>query len=294
MSGTLFCFGLGFTAQTLAARLHAQGWGIVGTSRSLEAAADLAAKGYDSHVFDGMAPLSDASVLAPATHMLISVPADAAFGQDAGDPVLRWHGADIAALKNLRWLGYLSTTGVYGDSGGAWIDENGPLRPTQARSKSRAAAEAAWLDLWRAHGAPVHVFRLAGIYGPGRNQLEGVRRGTAHRIVKPGQVFCRIHVEDIAAVLEASIRQPNPGAIYNVADDEPAPPQDVVAYAARLLGMAPPPEVPFEAARLSPMAASFYADNRRVKNERIKRELGVRLKYPTYREGLKALLQSIA
>ncbi len=286
MTGTLFCFGLGFTAQALAMRLHAKGWGIIATSRSLEKAADIAAVGYDSHVFDGTAPLADASVLAPATHILVSVPAD-----DAADAVLRWHGADIAALPNLRWLGYLSTTGVYGDTGGAWVDEQSPVRPDQPRSKRRAEAEAGWLELWKSRGVPVHVFRLAGIYGPGRNQLEGLRRGTAHRIVKPGQVFCRIHVEDIAAVLEASMRKPNPGAIYNVADDEPAPPQDVVAYAAKLLGMEPPPEIPFEQAQLSPMAASFYADNRRVKNDRIKRELGVNLKYPTYREGLTALWQ---
>lgn len=285
MSGTLFCFGLGFSAQVLAARLQAKGWGIVGTSRSLEKAADLASRGYDSHVFDGTVPLADPSVLAPATHILISVPAD-----DATDAALRWHGAEIAALPNLKWLGYLSTTGVYGDTGGDWVDEQSPLRPDIARSRRRAEAEAGWLNLWKSHGVPVHVFRLAGIYGPGRNQLEGVRRGTAHRIVKPGQVFCRIHVEDIATVLEASMRRPNPGAIYNVADDEPAPPQDVVAYAAELLGVAPPPEIPFEQAQLSPMAASFYADNRRVRNEKIKRELGVALKYPTYREGLRALL----
>lgn len=284
-TGTLFCFGLGFSAKVLAAQLHRQGWGIIGTSRSLEKAADIAALGYDSHVFDGTAPLSDASVLLPATHMLISVPAD-----EHADAVLRWHGADLAKLPNLKWLGYLSTTGVYGDTKGEWVDESSPVNPNQARSKRRTEAEAAWLRLQRDHGVPVHVFRLAGIYGPGRNQLEGVKRGSAHRINKPGQVFCRIHVEDIAQVLQASMAKPNPGAIYNLADDEPAPPQDVVAYAAGLLGLPLPPEVPFDQAQLSPMAASFYGDNRRVRNDRIKRELGVTLKYPTYREGLKALL----
>ncbi|MFN4166209.1 MAG: SDR family oxidoreductase [Ferrovibrio sp.] len=284
----LFCFGLGFSAKVLAARLKAQGWGIVGTSRSLEKAASLAALGYDSHVFDGTAPLSDPSVLGPATHMLVSVPAE-----EQADAVLRWHAADIAELKNLKWLGYLSTTGVYGDRGGDWVDEQSDLRPTQARSRRRAEAEAGWLKLHAEHDVPVHVFRLAGIYGPGRNQLEGVKRGTAHRIVKPGQVFCRIHVEDIAQVLEASMAKPNPGAVYNLADDEPAPPQDVVQYAAKLLGLPVPPDIPFDAAQLSPMQASFYADSRRVRNDRIKTELGVTLKYPTYREGLKALLPTV-
>lgn len=285
---TLFCFGLGFSARVLAAELRREGWGVIGTSRSLGKAADLAAAGYDAHVFDGAGPLSDASVMTAATHMLISVPAD-----DAADAVLRWHAADIAKLPNLKWLGYLSTTGVYGDTGGDWVDESAPVNPTQARSRRRAEAEAGWLNLQRERGVPVHVFRLAGIYGPGRNQLEGVKRGTAHRIVKDGQVFCRIHVEDIAQVLRASMRHPKPGAIYNLADDEPAPPQEVVKYAAELLGMTPPPEVRFEEANLSPMAASFYADSRRVKNDRIKTELGVILKYPTYREGLKALMSSL-
>lgn len=280
----LFCFGLGFTAQALATRLAAQGWGIIGTCRSPEKAADLAGRGWDLHVFDGSAPLADASVLAPATHILISVPPDS-----DDDAVLRLHGAGLATLPHLKWLGYLSTTGVYGDSGGAWVDETTPLRPTQARSIRRAAAEAAWLKLAE-QGVPVQAFRLAGIYGPGRNQLEGVKRGTAHRIVKPGQVFCRIHVDDIARVLQASMAKPDPGAVYNVADDEPAPPQEVVAYAAELLGLPLPPEVPFDAAQLSPMAASFYGDNRRVRNDRIKTDLGVTLDYPTYREGLKALL----
>jgi len=280
----LFCFGLGFTAQALAAKLAAQGWGVVGTCRGLDKAAALAGRGWDLHVFDGSAPLADASVLAPATHILVSVPAD-----EAADPVLRWHGADIARLPHLKWFGYLSTTGVYGDSGGDWVDESSPLRPQQPRSIRRAAAEAAWLRLHEDHGVPVHVFRLAGIYGPGRNQLEGVKRGSAHRIVKPGQVFCRIHVDDIATVLQASMARPDPGAVYNVADDEPAPPQDVVAYAADLLGLPRPPAIPFDQAQLSPMAASFYGDNRRVNNSRIKTELGVNLKYPTYREGLRAI-----
>ncbi|WP_300303716.1 SDR family oxidoreductase [Ferrovibrio sp.] len=284
----LFCFGLGFSAKVLAAGLKAKGWRVIGTSRSPEKTAALTALGYDGHVFDGMAPLSDPSVLAAATHILVSVPAE-----DQADAVLRWHAADIAKLKNLKWLGYLSTTGVYGDRGGDWVDEQSELRPTQARSQRRAEAEAGWLKLHAEHGVPVHVFRLAGIYGPGRNQLEGVRRGSAHRIVKPGQIFCRIHVEDIAQVLEASMAKPNPGAIYNLADDEPAPPQDVVQYAAELLGLPVPPAMPFDEAKLSSMQASFYADSRRVRNDRIKSELGVTLQYPSYREGLRALLSTL-
>lgn len=284
---TLFCFGLGFSARVLAAELRREGWGIIGTSRSLEKAANLAAAGYDAHVFDGMSPLSDPSVLKGVSHMLISVPAE-----EEADAVLRFHAADIAKLTNLKWLGYLSTTGVYGDTQGGWVDEQSPINPTQGRSKLRAEAEAGWLALQRQHGVPVHVFRLAGIYGPGRSQIEGVKSGKAHRINKPGHVFCRIHVEDIAQVLRASMARPNPGAIYNLADDEPAPPQDVVKYAAELAGVAVPPEVPYDRAQLTPMAASFYADCRRVKNDRIKTELGVALKYPTYREGLKAIAET--
>ena len=178
---------------------------------------------------------------------------------------------------------------MYGDRGGAWVSETDPVAPTLPRTRRRVAAEAAWL----ASGLPAHIFRLAGIYGPGRgrNALEAVRAGTARRIVKPGQVFGRVHVDDIVQVLRASIAKPNPGAVYNVADDEPAPPQDVIAFACALLGAQPPPEVPYEQADLSPMARSFYADSRRIRNQRIKRELGVRLRFPSYREGLAAILE---
>lgn len=218
---------------------------------------------------------------AGVTHVLVSIPPE-----EAGDPVLDRHRADLYRLSSLAWVGWLGTTGVYGDRGGAWVDEDTPLEPTTARTDRRARAEAAWL----ASGLPVHLFRLAGIYGPGRNALRQLLDGSARRIVKPGQVFSRIHVDDIATTLEASMARPNPGRIYNVCDDEPAPPQDVVAFAAELLGVPPPPEEPFETAELSPMARSFYRDNRRVRNSRIKEELGVRLAYPSYREGLRALL----
>jgi nucleoside-diphosphate-sugar epimerase len=208
------------------------------------------------------------------------------------DPALAAYGDRIAAAPRLSWIGYLSTIGVYGDRGGGWVDEASPCAPLSTRSRQRRAAEEAWLDFGRRSGKAVHVFRLAGIYGPGRNVLDSLAHGTARRVVKPGQVFNRIHVDDIVQVLLASMAQPRPGAVYNVADDEPAPPQDVVAYAASLAGFEPPPEVSFLHAALSPMAASFYGENKRASNRLIKEELGVTLRYPTYREGLQALYEA--
>jgi nucleoside-diphosphate-sugar epimerase len=281
LSRTLFCFGLGYSALTLARHLAARGWEIRGTTRKAEKARALAAEGFAMFAFDREHPLDASAALAGVTHVLISIAPD-----EAGDPVLDLHARDLAALPDLAWVGYLGTTAVYGDRQGAWVDEATPIEPTLARADRRARAEAAWL----ASGLPAHVFRLAGIYGPGRNAYRNLKEGTARRIVKPGQVFSRIHVEDIATVLEASIARPRPGAIYNVCDDEPAPPQDVAAFAAGLMGVEPPPEQAYATAELSPMARTFYRDNRRVRNERIKRELGVTLAYPSYREGLRALL----
>jgi nucleoside-diphosphate-sugar epimerase len=283
----LFCFGYGYSARALAGLLRPLGWQVRGTSRSAEGCSAIERDGATAFRFDRDQPLADpATALAGVTHLLSSVPPDA-----AGDAVLDQHGATIAAVgRTLAWCGYLSTTGVYGDHGGGRVDEDTPLKPATDRGARRVAAEAGWCALWRDAGVPVHLFRLAGIYGPGRNALETVRSGRARRIVKPGQVFSRIHVDDIAAVLAASIDRPNPGAAYNVCDDDPAPPQDVIAHACGLLGVEPPPEIPFENAELSPMARSFYAENKRVANGRIKRELGVRLRYPDYRAGLAALL----
>ncbi len=275
----LFCFGLGFSAKALAARLAGQGWRITGTSRSAAGAAAIAGLGYRGLVFDGSAALPGESFNG-VTHVVISVPPGA-----EGDPVFRHHGND---LSNINWLAYLSTTGVYGDHGGAWVSEETPLTPNTERGHRRCNAEGDWAS------KHAHIFRLAGIYGPGRNQLLSVLDGTAKRIIKPGQIFSRIHVEDIATVLVAAIAKPNPGRAYNVADDEPCAPQDVVAYAAELLAMPTPPDTPFAAAKLSPMAASFYADSKRVGNARISQELGVQLAFPTYREGLKSLLQDLA
>jgi nucleoside-diphosphate-sugar epimerase len=243
------------------------------------------------HLFDRGRPLADpAAALAGVTDIVSSVPPDA-----AGDPVLDAHQDALVALPGVRWFGYLSTTGVYGDTGGALVDEAAPLNPSAGRSRRRVEAERRWLAL-TSGGArfPVHIFRLAGIYGAGRSPLDQVRAGEARRIDKPGHAFSRIHVDDIAAVLRASMARPDPGRVYNVCDDEPAEPADVVAFACRLLGRAPPPLVPFEAARetMSAMALSFWADNRRVDNSRIKRELGVTLSYPDYRTGLTAILRA--
>jgi len=280
----LFCFGLGYTALTLGRRLVADGWAVTGTCRTPAAAEALRGSGFPVHLFDRAHPLPR-QVLEGATHLLVSVPPDA-----AGDPVLATHGQAIAAIKGLSWVGYLSTTGVYGDRGGAWVDEAAALRPTGERGRRRLAAEEGWLDLWRSNGVPAHIFRAAGIYGPGRSAFDALRSGTARRIDKPGQVFSRIHVDDLANVLVASIKRPRPGAIYNVCDDDPSPPGAVVAHAAVLLGAPAPPLVPIEAAGLSPMARSFYDDNKRVSNRLIKAELGVSLRYPDYRTGLAAIL----
>jgi len=278
---SLLCFGFGYCAEALAARLRAKAnWRIVGTSRTPEGANAITAKGFEGLVFDGAA--ANASLdqaIARATHVLISIPPDA-----GGDPVLRAYATQLAASKSLAWTGYLSTLGVYGESGGAWVDEDTPARPTHERAARRLAAERAWLG----HGA--QIFRIAGIYGPGRNALAGLKDGTARRIVKPGQVFNRIHVEDIAQCLDLAMQNGRAGRVYNLTDDEPASPEDVILEAAQLLGLQPPPPTPFESAELSPMAASFYADNRRVRNARIKEELKVALRYPTYREGLAGLL----
>lgn len=284
----LFVFGLGYTAGVLARQLAAEGWLIAGTCQTEEKRAELEGQGFQAFVFDREHPLADArAALKGTTHLLLSIPPDR-----KGDPVLACHGQDIADLISLEWAGYLSTTGVYGDSKGEWVSEASWLKPTSERSKRRVEAEKGWLNLYRQFGVPLHVFRLPGIYGPGRSAIDQLRAGEAKRIGKPGHLFGRIHVEDIAGVLRASMATMNPGAVYNVCDDEPAEPQEVIRYAAELLGVEPPPLVPYETAELSEMAKSFWADNRRVKNERIKTKLGYTLKYPSYRDGLKAQVES--
>ncbi len=277
----LLCFGFGFSASTLASQLDRRQWKITGTSRSDEGVAEVEAMGFQAIRYDKLESLPG-----DVTHLLSSVPPD-----EAGDPVLRSFGAELEAkARQLQWVGYLSTTGVYGDHAGAWVDEATPLSPNTERGHRRVAAEAGWQELHEQAGLPLHVFRLAGIYGPGRNALESLKSGKARRIIREGQIFSRIHVDDIVGILRASIDLPNPGRVYNVADDDPAPPQDVIAYGAELLGIAIPPAIAFADAQLSPMARSFYADSKRVRNDRVKVELGYRFKYPDYRVGLKSLL----
>jgi nucleoside-diphosphate-sugar epimerase len=283
MNHILF-FGYGFSARTLAQRLDRKIWHLSATSRSEQGLKAIERDAVEPMRFDTSFALSKS-----VTHIVVSAPPDA-----AGDPVLKHCRASLAAhARQLKWVAYLSTTGVYGDHAGGWVDESTPLAPTTERGSRRLVAERAWLELWQQHQLPVHLFRLAGIYGEGRNQLVSMRDGTARRVIKPGQIFSRIHVEDIAGILLASMAKPNPGASYNCADDDPCAPQDVVLHAARLLGLPPPPEEDFAHVELSPMARSFYAEAKRVRNARIKTELKYALVYPTFRQGLAALLKTL-
>ncbi len=286
----LLAVGLGYSAKELARRLNAQGWRIIGTSRSAEGARAIDAMGYEGIAFDGSAPSPAlARAISKATHLVISAAPD-----KGGDPLLVQHADDLRAA-NLQWASYLSTIGVYGNHDGKWVDEESPPAPTSERGRARVEAERAWATFADEAGVPVGIFRLSGIYGPGRGPLEKLRSGHARAVIKPGQVFNRIHVEDIANALEAAIARASArkGArIYNVTDDEPAPPQDVLDFAADLIGVPRPPRVAFDEAEISPMARSFYNDNKRTSNARMKQELGVTLSYPTYREGIRALAQT--
>ena len=283
MTGRLFIFGLGYSGLEIAKLARAKGWSVGGTVTTADKAAALRGEGIDAHPFDGSAPLAAESV-ASASHVLCSIAPGT-----TGDPVLK---SCADRLADAKWLGYLSTTGVYGDRGGAWVDETAEPRPTQPRSIERLATEQAWQALGRKTGAAVDIFRLPGIYGPGRSAVDQVRAGTARRIDKPGQVFSRIHIEDIAATVVAALNRPARGAIiYNVTDDLPASSSELIAYACELLGKPVLPAIPWSEIEptMSAMARSFYSENRRVRNDRIKRELGVVLRYPTYREGLRAI-----
>lgn len=279
MTGVLLCFGLGYTGQALARDLTTFGWTVFGTTQSQDNTAGIAASGAEPVVWPGTAM---ASFLDRATHLLISVAPNA-----DGDPVLNSLADQIAERRGkLEWVGYLSTTGVYGDHQGGWVDETTALSPSTKRGEMRVQAE----QDWQAMNLPLHIFRLAGIYGPGRGPFSKVRTGTARRIIKLNQVFSRIHVEDIAKVLAASIAKPNPGSVYNVCDDLAAPPEDVIAYAADLLGLPVPMDEYFETAEMTPMARSFYSESKKVSNAKIKNELGVTLRYPDYKMGLRTLL----
>ena len=282
---TVFSFGHGYSAQVLARRLLPQGWHVIGTTRSVEKAQQFDTQGVEALVL-GQDDIAGA--LRRSTHLLVSVGPG-----EHGDPMLaQYRDAVISAAPNLRWVGYLSTTGVYGDQGGGWVDEDTPLAPSTARGQARVAAETQWQELTTALGLPLSIFRLAGIYGPGRGPFAKVRSGRARRIIKPGQIFSRIHVEDIAQIVDAALQRPERLGIYNLCDDCPAPPQDVIAYAAELLGRPLPPEEDFATADMSPMARSFYAESKKVRNDKIKRDLDVELLYPDYKKGLTALLQA--
>ena len=280
MTKTLLSFGHGYSARALSRILLPQDWRIIGTTRDESKAVQLMNDGIEPRIWPGADMIP---ALNSATHLLISAPPD-----DAGDPVLAaLYDEIIARAGQFEWVGYLSTTGVYGDHNGDWVDEATPLTPATKRGIARVEAEAAWAAI---PNIQLHIFRLAGIYGPGRGPFAKVRAGTARQIIKDNQVFSRTHVADIARVLAASIKNPNPGAIYNVCDDNPAPPQDVIGYAADLLGLKIPPAEDFATAKMTPMARSFYAESKKVRNERIKNELGIELLYPDYKSGLKALL----
>jgi dTDP-4-dehydrorhamnose reductase len=288
----LFFFGMGYSALATAREAHRlidPLISIAGTTRSADNADILADSAIRAHLFDGRAPgptLGDD--LRAATHVVLSIPPDA-----NGDPALNWHEAELDGAKDLKWLCYYSTVGVYGDFGGAWVDETAATNPINFRSVWRVAAEEAWRAYAQQRGVPLLILRLAGIYGPGRSAFDKLRDGNARRIVKPGQVFNRIHVEDIGRVTALAAQQRLAGT-FNLADDEPAPPQDLVTYAATMMEVAPPPEISFETAEMTEMARSFYSDNKRVSNAAIKQALGIELLYPTYREGLHAIFDQPA
>lgn len=283
----LFCFGYGYTCDYLGHALAGSGeWALSGTTRSKEKQEALKERGIEASLFDYRHPLVDPiSFFKDTTHLLVSTPPD-----DEGDPSFRAHAQDILKIPSLEWVGYLSTTGVYGNRDGGWVNETSETRPTAKRGARRIKAEEQWMSLHKSQNLPIHIFRLAGIYGPGRSALDSVRAGVARRINKPGQAFSRVHVEDIIQVLIASIHSPNPGSIYNVCDDYPAPSHEVIAHACKLLGRPAPPLIPYKEADLAPIARSFYADNKRVQNEKIKNELGVSLKYKNFQDGLEACM----
>lgn len=285
----VFCFGLGYVAARLARQLSQAGWRVSGTTRDAAKAARLGEAGIGAFQFaDGVLVPEGRAALADATHVLASIPpADDSDDPDPGLHVLR----DVRGGRPLAWAGYLSTTGVYGDAGGAWVDETTPTAPVNARSARRVAAERAWTRYAEASGTPLDILRLAGIYGPGRSALDQLRAGTARRIVKPGHEFSRIHVDDILLALCACMAAPAGTRVYNICDDEPAPQPDVIAFAAALLGIEPPPEEDFDTAQMSETARAFYAGNRRVSSALIKSERRLHWRYPNYRAGLQALAQ---
>ncbi len=285
----IFCFGYGYSCDYLARSLMQDGgWQIAGTTRDAEKRSMMQAQGIRAFLFDYQTPLVDPRrFLEGTTHLLVSTPPD-----DSGDPSFTMHAEDVLSVPTLRWVGYLSSTNVYGDRAGGWVDETTELRPSSKRGDRRARAEEQWRSLWIDRGLPVHIFRLGGIYGPGRSALDSVRAGVARRIDKPGHAFSRIHIDDIVATLRASMAKPRPGAIYNLCDDNAVPSHEVIGYACELLGLTPLPLIPYDQADLAPITRSFYSDNKRVRNDLIKTELGIRLLHPDFRSGLRACLEA--
>ncbi|MGH1417678.1 MAG: SDR family oxidoreductase [Hyphomicrobiaceae bacterium] len=287
----LVCLGLGFSARAIANELAKRGWTITGTARHRQGVDRITAAGYQGFVFDpeqgceAFKSECDRPPLNTATHLLLSAPPT-----QNGDPILQLHADALSKAPNLQWIGYLSTIGVYGNQDGRWIDETTPTAPSSARTKRRVQAEQAWSNFANAYGCRFNIFRLAGIYGVGRSAITQLKHGKARRIIKQGQVFNRVHVADIAQAVLRTIDGYGSSTIYNLSDDEPAPPQDVISYGADLLKLALPPAIPFEEAEMSDIARSFYADLKRVRNARLKSDLGINLRYPTYREGLRAIV----
>ncbi len=281
MTQKLFCFGLGYCSKYLIRALRQQknSWHFAGTYRR-HPLSDI-----NCHFYDGSAAIPK-TAFAHVTHMLVSIPPQ-------GDTILHRHGQEISKLKNLKWLGYLSTTGIYGDRGGDWVDDDSPPAPTSARGRQRLKAETGWLELFHDHGLPVHIFRLGSIYGPDKGQLANLLAGGVKKIIQPGQYFSRIHVADIMQVLTASIQSPNPGRSYNVVDDLPTANAKVLDHICDLLGRPHLPPANIGDTEISPLMKSFYGENKRVRNDRIKQELGVTLKYPTYKEGFSALIRKL-
>jgi nucleoside-diphosphate-sugar epimerase len=275
-----FIFGAGFSGRACGKLLAGRGIPVAGTTRTQDNIEALSAGGIKPFLFDGTGLSADLlDELHETTHLIVSIAPG-----PGGDPALKALRNSVAALPKLEWIGYLSTVGVYGNHDGEWVSEDTDCRPMSQRSVQRLAAEASWRFFADTISTPLAILRLSGIYGPGRNAFVNLETGKAKRLIKPGQVFNRIHVDDIAAAL-AFLGEKHMAGLYNVTDDEPAPPQDVVEYAASLMKIDPPPETDFETATISPMARSFYGENKRVSNAKIK-EAGFTFAYPEYRQAL--------
>lgn len=286
----LFCFGYGYVAEYLAKALKEDdpSWLVCGTTRDVDKLNMMREDGIKAYLFSEEMPFNDPDfTLNGTTHILISVPPD-----DNGDPVFQAHARDILKIPTIQWIGYLSSTSVYGNRDGDWVDEDSEIRPSSRRGSRRARAEQQWLKTRRIAGIPINIFRVSGIYGPNRSALDTVRAGNVRRIDKPGHAFNRVHVDDIVQALIASMAQPVPGDIYNLADDDPSQSHEVIAYACTLLGRTPPAVIPFEDADMAPITRSFYKDNKRVRNVKMKEKLGIKLKYPDFRAGLDAIFRN--